>query len=157
MTKRCDKCGQVIRKRSDEEQNMLFGIIRMAADNWPEGHPFQPKGPTIQEQAEHLRAWLLIEAKHCRTLFIDDPASQEAIVSIGLAFCNNKRYFRLKRNGAGYVLMIPKTIKKYGPDKISVAEFRAAVTAVYEIIEAATRITPELYKKEQEAKKRRAA
>ncbi|MEW5705107.1 MAG: hypothetical protein AB1781_11075 [Pseudomonadota bacterium] len=46
--------------RSVDQHRRLFGLIRAAYDQWPEWQKFQPDGE------EHLRAWLLVKAKHRR-------------------------------------------------------------------------------------------
>jgi hypothetical protein len=39
-------------------------MIRAAANHWPEGHTFQPRGETIDAKAKHLRKFLLVKAGH---------------------------------------------------------------------------------------------
>jgi len=46
------------RPRSTEQHRRFFGVVKAAFDNWPEAHRFRPDSP------EHLRAWLLVKAKH---------------------------------------------------------------------------------------------
>lgn len=44
--------------RSLDQHRRFFGVLKATFDNWPESHAFKP------ENAEHLRAWLLVKAKH---------------------------------------------------------------------------------------------
>ena len=133
---------------------MFFGVVAMAAFNWPERMQFQPEG-NKKEAAEHLRAWLLVEVGHCEALFVPnemvrgDPAK---IVEIGKFFCDGKKHFRLKQAPGGMSISRPLSIKK---TECKVDVFRDVSHAVFEIIDAATGITPELYKREQEARKQR--
>ena len=54
---------------------MLFrSLLRATYEHWPESHIFQP------ENEDHLRAWLLIRAKHCtiKSFYMDSDASENA-------------------------------------------------------------------------------
>jgi hypothetical protein len=44
--------------RRKRHHDALFAYIGDAFENWPHSHPFRP------DSAEHLRAWLLVEAGH---------------------------------------------------------------------------------------------
>lgn len=46
--------------RSVDQHRRLFALIKAAYEHWPETHAFQP------DNEEHLRAWLLVKAKHRR-------------------------------------------------------------------------------------------
>jgi hypothetical protein len=121
----------------------LFAVIGLAFENWPHNHKFQPM------DAEHLRAWLAIEVGHYDALTVErlDGERLDDIVAMGKFFCGGRKDFRLVGVGGGLELRRPRTMKKVLPIK----EFRAMATKVYEIIEAATGITPEIYKANREA------
>ena len=44
--------------RSIDQHKRFFGLVRALYHHWPEGHDFQP------DNEEHLRAYLLVKAKH---------------------------------------------------------------------------------------------
>ena len=45
--------------RSGEQRRRFFAVVAGTYHQWPEAHAFQP------DNAEHLRSWLLVKAKHC--------------------------------------------------------------------------------------------
>ena len=63
-----------IKARSTEQHRRFFGLVAATFHNWPEKHKFQPENP------EHLRAWLLVRAKHCiiKSFFLEGDADQSA-------------------------------------------------------------------------------
>ncbi len=115
----CEKCKA--RTRSDEEHNLLFGVIALAFDNWPHAHPYKPA------DAESLRAWLLIESGHTEMLEADEGSNIDSVIKIGMFFCHGKKHFRIGLSGNKLILMRPMTIKK---GEIKAAEFRAVADAV---------------------------
>lgn len=54
----CPHCGKGGKRRSVDQHRRYFAMCKLAFDNWPEAHEFQP------DNAEHLRKWLLKEAGH---------------------------------------------------------------------------------------------
>ena len=60
--------------RSIDQHRRLFALIKAAHDHWPEAHIFQP------DNAEHMRAWLLMKAKHrtVKEFYMDADASAVA-------------------------------------------------------------------------------
>ena len=66
----------VSRPRSTPAHRMLFGVIAVAFETWPEGHKFKPVS------LEHLRSWCLIKAGHYNSLDIPahNPQLAAAIV-----------------------------------------------------------------------------
>lgn len=48
----------ITQPRSPAHHRRTFALINAAYENWPDTHAFQP------DSAEHLRAWLVIEAGH---------------------------------------------------------------------------------------------
>lgn len=140
----CEKCKA--RTRSDEEHNLLFGVISLAFENWRHSHPYKPA------DAEALRAWLLIEAGHTEMMEAEEGVGIDAVIKIGMFFCHGKKHFRIGRLGKNLILMRPMTIKK---GEIKAAEFRAVADVVYQIIEAETGITPAIYKQQKQHKRER--
>ena len=118
--------------RSREEHNLLFAVIAAAFDNWPESHSFRPV------DAEHLRAWLLIEVGHYESFVLDIDVADAA--KLGMFLLHGKREFRIIRRGGRNVLLRPATIRKRS---LGAAKYREIAQAVYEVIEAATGITPD--------------
>lgn len=60
--------------RSIDQHRRFFGVIAAAFHHWPEACTFQP------DNAEHLRAWLLVKAKHrtIKTFHLPGDASDSA-------------------------------------------------------------------------------
>ena len=60
--------------RSIDQHRRLFALIKAAHDHWPEAHSFQA------DNAEHMRAWLLVKAKHrtVKTFYLSEDASESA-------------------------------------------------------------------------------
>jgi len=131
-------------RRSSEEHGLLFGVIGLAFDNWPEQHGFKPDDP------EHLRAWLAIEVGHCERFEADASAFTSPTEAIALArfFCGGRRDFRAFRNDDKLIILRPRSISER---EITVTEFRDVAARMYDLIEAITGITPEIYKAEQDA------
>lgn len=132
--------------RSVEEHNLLFGVVAMAFQNWPHTHPFRPA------DEEHLRVWLAMEVGHHEIFEVpaDCLADTRTLALVGDFFCGGRRLFRIGKIDGQLVVMRPLTMQKKG---IPVAKYRAMASAVYEVIQAATGITPELYKAFQEGRR----
>ncbi len=130
-------------RRSSEEHGLLFGVIGLAFDNWPEQHGFKP------DDAEHLRAWLAIECGHCERFEADASAFTSPKEAIALArfFCGGRRDFRAFRSGEKLIMLRPRSISER---EITVTEFRGVSARMYDLIEATTGITPEVYKAEKD-------
>lgn len=65
--------------RSVDQHRRFFGLIKAAFHHWPEQHSFQP------DNEEHLRAWLLVKAKHRKIhsfAFSDGAAELARLVPI---------------------------------------------------------------------------
>ena len=65
--------------RSPKQHRAFFRMVRIAADNWPETHPFQPVGANRKAREEHMRAWLLVQANH--KMIIGEPLDKVRAVS----------------------------------------------------------------------------
>jgi len=59
----------VLQHRSHSQHGLFFAAMALAFDNWPDGHPFQPK------DAEQLRYWLEIRAGWGSSLLLRDPTT----------------------------------------------------------------------------------
>ena len=151
MTK-CPTCGRSNAQRTDEEHNLLFAVIGAAFDNWPEIHAFRPV------DTEHLRAWLQIEVNDVDEFEVPDVLAHDPqqIAQIGLFFTGGKRKFRMVSRGGHVMILRPRSLQKTGEGKRDLGEFRVVADAIYLLIEQITGITPESYKREREAARKRA-
>lgn len=115
------------RKRTPQEHRTFFGVVGEAFSNWPEDHAFSP------ENAEHLRAWLLIEAGHFLEMHVGliDPKDVQLHVQIA-RFTSGKPYFRVGRSGQGLSFYMPRSLSLASNEDRSV--FNDVAQRVYEII-----------------------
>ena len=143
MTTRCASCKRPF-LRSNPEHDLLFGMIAMAADNWPVTHEFRPTDP------EHLRAWLAMEVGHSELLEVPPEVAvdAQALAVIGLFLCGGKRLFRIGKRDGNLAMLRPRTMNRRD---LKVAEFRKMASNVYEVIALVTGITPEQYKQHKDA------
>ena len=134
----CPRC-QLRWGRSDDEHNLLFGVVGMAFDNWPESYEFQPA------TAEQLRGWLAIMVGHSAVVMLPKVRGldRDGARRIADIFTEGKEYYEAEVTATGIRITRPKTMKK---KEIHIREFRAMANNVYEIIESITGITPESYK-----------
>lgn len=130
-------------QRSDAEHQLFFGYLGMVRHNWPEQFKFQP------DDTEHLRAWALVEVGHTVTLAVAKTMSRDDVISLGLFFCDGKRHFRVFDGGDHYTLVRPRSIARA---KCNVKTFRDVAAKVYDLLQSITGISPEDYKREQEAR-----
>jgi len=153
----CPECGAILTKpRSIQDHRRFFAVIAAAYNNWPHGHPFQPSS------AEHLRAYLLVEAGYAETtpVFVELDAVPEAarqstvkLVSLAVeaaiaAALAQKAYAFVRVMGDTIVVSRPKSINFAA---LSQREFGPVRQACEGIIEAALGV------KADEALKARAA
>lgn len=133
----CPRCG-LKWGQSDDERGLLFGVISMAFDNWPESHPYQP--PT----SEHLRGWLALRVNHLTVVRIPRARGldRDGLRRIADIFSEDKIYYEANATKSEIEISVPRTMKKALPIK----EFRPMACKIYEIIEQATGISPEVYK-----------
>lgn len=126
--------------RSLDQHNRFFAVVAALFDQWPERHPFQP------DNAEHLRAWLLVKAKHrvVAEFYISD-VSPEFIMAIPLiAFAMFRKHVWAWQDGNKIKCCAAKSIAIYGKEAIGHLEFCAINNAVDEIIKQETGIDPEM-------------
>ncbi len=140
----CQACGA--EKRSAPEHNLLFVVIEEAFQNWPEAHPFRPV------DAEHLRAWLCIEADHVETMDVSDlsDADPAVVVAMAMFFTHGKKNFRLKTRGNRLIAFRPMTLKKR---ELGVHQFRVVERKIFEIIETITGISVDTFKASRQQQK----
>lgn len=131
----------------------MFGLIAKAADQWPESHPFQPA------DAEHLRAWLLVEARYHDTEFLAYPeecAASPAIKSLFKlaveasysAFTRKRGHAFIRISAGGVEILTPRSIDFA---TISQKEFGPIREAVEVIIESALGVPASQILREQAA------
>jgi hypothetical protein len=78
----CPHCGCILESgkvRSNKAHSMLFAVIAEAWRQWPESHKFQP------EDAEHLRAYLFVKARHYDAIDVKVKHTDAAILGPQLA------------------------------------------------------------------------
>ena len=129
--------------RSYDQHKRFFAIIAAAHSHWPECHAFQP------DSAEHLRAWLLVKAKHCtiRTFELSDDAGDMArVIPIVTASMLGKHSWA-KASGNTLHVCVPQSIDY---KTVSHQEFQSINDAVDEIIRAETGLDPETLLRETE-------
>ena len=135
----CPHCGCLLAKaRSRPDHNRLFALIDKAFMHWPEGRDFQP------QNAEHLRAYLLVRAGHFNAGSIevpegyaDSPAIRNlyrvAVDSTARALAGPTGYYDLRVTASGIEVLTARSIneqtvvgqKAFGP-------IREAVEALIE-------------------------
>jgi hypothetical protein len=129
----CPTCKQVVpHPRNYERHKALFGMLKPAFYYWPdpEVEPFRPN------DAEHLRAWLLVKAgwRESEDLRISGTSSKYATI-MAMAFLNRKRektavHFEEMKDGIR--VYWPKSVAY---TKCSEDQFRRVLTNVTEIVE----------------------
>lgn len=138
MTLNCTDCPNKPKARSIRDHNRLFRVIEAAFDQWPHGHYFQPN------DAEHLRAWLLIRAGYCKTTHIelsDNPNLLDTQVQTAAAVARALPGHGMLRVRGDYLEIVsPRSLKfKELPQR----EFVPVREAVESVIYAETGMTVE--------------
>lgn len=129
----CLTCGTPLRRhRSDIAHRHFFAIITEAWKLWPTSHPFQP------EDAEHLRAYLLVKARHFDKMDVKCKSTDALGLKTQLEFvirefCDGK---------PPLIHAYPWGVRVFKPRSISYAAadrkvFQAVSETVFEIIETA--------------------
>lgn len=138
----CQSCKRPL--DNDEHRGFFFKAISVAYENWPENHEFQP------ETKDHLRAWLLIEAKQSRTAdFIGDLViTKKNIAAMAELWDIPINHMRFGRLADGLRVLAPISMKKL---MLSKKQFDAAALAVYPIIEAAIGVGVERLVREKDS------
>jgi len=139
----CPTCGAPARHRSDEHHRLFFAVIKQVFDNWPEHfEQFQPR------DAEHLRAWLLIEAGWYREREFVGPKNLIAETIRGFQEFTDAEDCRAFPTKKGLRLRVAKSMKYRECPK---RDFEKVSARVFEITEAITGVSVEDWK--QQAKR----
>ncbi len=130
--------------RSIDQHRRFFGVIRAAYHHWPERVSFQP------DNEEHLRAWLLVKAKHrtIKTFHLPADASDSAaLIPVVIATMLGKHSWAWSK-GTDLFVCVPESIAF---DKIGHNAFCALNDDVDAVIRAETGLDPDRLLKEAEA------
>jgi hypothetical protein len=130
----CPECGCVLKQsRSPQQHKFFFAAVKAAFMHWPHDYRFVP------DSEEHLRAWLLVEAKHCtiigQTLRGDPGDALRMAAFVNLSVAKAK-----EANGFMFIEVIDrKSITGRFPRSVSWREvdqkaFQPIAQAVFEII-----------------------
>lgn len=127
--KQCPYCNATLGKpRSLKAHRYFFALIQRAFENWPDDETaFQP------DSLDHLRAWLLVKAKH-RTIIAMEPGEEQVaflIRLLALTRASGGFAFPAEHNGQ-IVIATPKSISWSELDQPS---FAPIAESVYRIIE----------------------
>lgn len=127
--------------RSYDQHKRFFAVVAATFSHWPERHKFQP------DSAEHLRAWLLVKAKHCtiKTFYLDGEAQEYARVIPIITASMMGKHSWCRAEGNALHVCVPESIAF---DKLPHLAFCALNDAVDEIIRAETGFDPEQLLKE---------
>lgn len=129
--------------RSQPSHNLLFAVIDEAFKVWPDNHPFQP------EDKEHLRAYLLVKARHFDKIDIKCKSTD----AVGLGTQINVLIREFSDGKAPLIHAYPWGVRVFKPRSISYAAadrkvFNAVSETVYEIIETTLGVPIETLKHE---------
>ncbi len=130
--------------RSTEQHRRFFALIKAAFQHWPERCNFQP------DNEEHLRAYLLVRAKHrtIKTFHLPADASDSAaLIPVVIATMLGKHAWAWSK-GTDLFVCVPESIAF---DKIGHAAFCALNDDVDAVIRAETGLDPDKLLKEAEA------
>lgn len=127
-----------MKKRSTEQHRRFFAVVSAAFDHWPEAHKFRP------DNAEHLRAWLLVKAKHSsiKTFHVAKSDVEEVARLFPIvAAVMTHRYCWCRPDGASaFAVCVPASIAF---DKLDHEIFCRISADVEAVIEAETGMTPD--------------
>lgn len=134
-----------IKPRSSIQHRRFFGLVSALYSHWPESNAFQP------DSAEHLRAWLLVRAKHCviNTFPLESKKEAEHFAKI-LPIITSlmlKKHSWCRTKGNELLVCVPLSIAH---GECSHALFTQVCTDVDAIIKAETGLDPETLLKENE-------
>jgi hypothetical protein len=157
----CPECGSIFDAstlptalpRSPKQHKAFFQMVRIATDSWPHNHPsFQPIGATRKQREEHMRAWLLVQANHKRT--IGEPVRRQDLMDWDIvkriaaaAMQPNAMYpyrFPDERNGA-LVIDVPKSIAE---SEVPHTEFQGIFDEVMFVVQRETGLEVKFIKQE---------
>lgn len=125
--------------RSIDQHNRFFALVSALFQQWPEKHSFQP------DDEEHLRAWLLVKAKHrviaefCMSDATDEFARAIPVVAMAMF----RKHCWAWRDGDSIKCCAAKSISIYGKDAVGHAEFCVINDNVDSVIRAETGLDPD--------------
>lgn len=124
------------KSRSIDQHRRFFALIAAAYSHWPEAHAFQP------ESAEHLRAWLLVKAKHCtiQTFCLSEQADEIACLLPVITASMLGRHSWCRAEGRTLHVCVPVSINFA---TVGHQEFTVISNAVDEVIRVETGLDPE--------------
>jgi len=132
----CPDCGSVFRgpkkrgkQRSAPQHRRTFGLIAKAFANWPEQYEFQPR------DAEHLRAWLLVQAGYAdvpQTIRCDDENAIRVAGVVRAAFQAAQSNAFVETKGNRVLIVTPKSMSF---DKLPHLHACVIMQAIDELIE----------------------
>jgi len=134
----CPTCGHLAASRSHKDHAFLFRVIGVAAQMWPETHPFQPSGGSASERAENLRGWLLVEADWTDStdIFVEDGDDPQTIVRVirqaRQLLEGSTRYMRMRQIHGGVRIIRPRSLDYATADK---RQFQEVRRRIFEIVE----------------------
>jgi hypothetical protein len=130
--------------RSIDQHRRFFAVLAAVRQHWPESHRFQP------DNAEHLRAWLLVRAGHhtVKTFHLSDDATEMASLIPVIIATMTGRHSWARSHGNELHVCVPESIAF---DKIGHQAFCKLNDDVDEVIRAETGLDPERLIKETEA------
>lgn len=122
--------------RSIEQHRRFFAVIAETFRHWPEAHPFQP------DSTEHLRAWLLVKAKHCviQTYHMTEDTSEVAKLLPVIMATMARKHCWCRAAGTELHVCVPQSIAF---EAVSHGEFQAINDAVDEIVRLETGLDPD--------------
>lgn len=132
--------------RSIDQHRRFFAVLAAIHSHWPEKHPFQP------DSAEHLRAWLLVKAKHCviNTYYMNEDASEAAKLLPIITATMLRKHCWCRARGNELHVCVPLSISIHGPDSIGHTEFCKINDDVDDVIRAETGLDPDQLLREKD-------
>lgn len=150
----CPQCGFPLDEaplpRSPKQHRAFFKMVKIAMEAWPESHDYQPRGLTLRQRFEDLRAWLICRAGwrvEVMRLDLTTPPAPSALVELcrGLAaVARETPTFPVERDGIVHFVQ-PKSISWR---ECSHEDFRPVFDEVLYIVEQETGVKVEFIKQE---------
>jgi hypothetical protein len=134
-TQFCPECGCCLQdERSNKHLRMFHAFVAHCFENWPEEADFFP------DNREHLRAWLLVKAKH-REPHHPFPFANRREEQLGMALLEEVMRADRARGVYGWVVPVDggitilraASISIHGPKAISEKKFVAVSDAVFKV------------------------
>lgn len=131
---KCVNCGFPLtehsRARSPQDHRRFFKLVHSTFHHWPEANAFTP------DNAEHLRAFLLIKAGYRDVTIIPCPEYADAktlqmiTTAAAAALKASKTYAFIRPHAGGLAVFAPKSIAWDKLDQSGFNQIRDAVEAV---------------------------